>query len=48
MIPIYFPRDTYDKLFVKIIAASIEDSIVAALDHVNVDREKEKFNHKDQ
>ena len=31
---------------VKLIAASIEDSIVAALDHVNVDREKEKFIHK--
>ena len=33
----------YDKLFVKIMAASIEGSIVIALDHLNMSREKQKI-----
>ena len=36
----------FDKMFVKIIAASIEDSMVAALHHLHVSRKKEKFLHK--
>ena len=36
----------YDKLFVKVIAASIEDIIVAVLYHLRVSRKKEKFIHK--
>ena len=48
---VYFPWDAllcfaYGKLFVKIIAASIEDSIVAALYHLHVSRKKEKIIHK--
>ena len=35
-----------DKLFVKVIAASIEDRIVAALYHPRVSRKKEKYIHK--
>ena len=31
------------KLLVKIMAASIKDSIVAALDHLNVSRGKQKY-----
>ena len=48
--PSYISQGTlcfaYDKLFVKIIAASIEDSTVTTLYHLNVDREKEEFIHK--
>ena len=36
----------YDKLFVKVIATSIEDSIVAKLYHLRVNRKKEKYIHK--
>ena len=48
--PSYISQGTlyfaYGKLFVKIIGASIEENIVAALDHLNVSREKEIFFHK--
>ena len=44
--PSYISQGTlcfaYDKLFVKIIVASIEDSIVAVLDHLNEGGEKEQ------
>ena len=55
MIPRIFPKGrfsllcfallciAYDKLFVKVIAASIEDSIVEALYHLRVSRKKEKY-----
>ena len=33
----------YDKLLVKIMADSIENSIVAAIDHLSVNREKSKI-----
>ena len=48
--PLYISQGTlcfvYDKLFLKIMAASIEDGIVAVFCHLNVGREKEKSIHK--
>ena len=49
MNPHTFPKGHFALLMkVNIMAASIEDSIVAALDHLNVSREKEKFILKNQ
>ena len=52
MITHIFPKGHFallmTKLFVKIIEASTGDSIVAALYHLNVGREKEKFIHENE
>ena len=50
--PLYISKETlcfvYDKLFTKVMAASIENSIVAAVVHLNVNREKSVTSSKEQ